>query len=161
MPTDRNARAACLLVALTPIAGVLGARFVGAAPASALAATYLELPPLPTLPDTQPRRLPPETLAAMASPFRAAERVLAAEAPEPEPQPEPEPAPEPPAPVPVFRLTTVMPHPVRPLAVINNRPRAIGDEVAPGWFLTAIHGDARQVTIRGPGNRQVQVSLTN
>jgi hypothetical protein len=155
MIPDRGTLATGLLIALTPVAGVLAARFVGHGPrlaAAASAVVVVELPSFPTRETAEPDRTDP---AGLRSPFRvqtepAAPALILPEIGQPAPRIEG---------VPEFSLTTVMPNPIRPLAVINGRPRALGDEAAPGWVVTGIDGDARRVTLTGPDGRTVSLGM--
>ncbi|MBL4591525.1 MAG: hypothetical protein JKY96_06150 [Phycisphaerales bacterium] len=52
--------------------------------------------------------------------------------------------------IPIFEVTSILPHPTRPLAVINSKPYRLGAKIFPGWTLTAINGDQRTITIKGP-----------
>ncbi|MCC5823456.1 MAG: hypothetical protein LAT64_05830 [Phycisphaerales bacterium] len=155
MTHDRTTLITGLLIVLAPAAAVYGSRHIGAGAGDAIGA---EIRPLPSVPDFEPltaTKANPTRFADLPSPFWA----------DPEPvQPEvvPEIIPEAPKAkgVPEFILSTVMPHPTRPLAVINGRPRAIGDPAAPGWTLTAIDGESRQVVLTGPDGQLVRVRLT-
>lgn len=155
MLPDRNALLLCVVIGLTPVTGVLAARYIGQGPANAGASTQTEAPRFPRLPARVTAPVHDDAVtAALTTPFRI----------EAEPMPRLEfPAPtfEPPkaSGVPVFTLTTVMPHATRPLAVINGRARSIGDEISPGWFLKAIDGDSRQVLLAGPDDRTVVLRM--
>lgn len=61
---------------------------------------------------------------------------------------------------PDFALTAVMPSATRPLAVIDGKPRKIGDVIAPGWELVGIDGNARCVTVRARDGRTFLVRMT-
>jgi hypothetical protein len=143
-------------VGLAPASGVIGARFVGAGPRTAAASVPAVLPPLVEFVPPPPEA-PATDFSALASPFRSADPAIV-----PLLQPEVR---LPPTPVerslPVFTLTSVMPHPSRPLAVINARPRSVGDEIAPGWILTRIEGDTRQVIVTGPDGRSHRVRMSS
>jgi hypothetical protein len=155
MIPDRGTLATGLLIALTPVAGVLGARFVGqgARPASAAPAFVVaELPRFPTPEASGGEKADTDRLR---SPFRVqtepmAPALILPEIGQPAPKIEG---------VPDFSLTAVMPHPTRPLAVINGRPRSLGDEAAPGWAVTGIDGDARRVVLTGPDGRTVSLGM--
>ncbi len=155
MIPDRATLATGVLIALTPVAGVIGARFVGEGPSRALAAAPVRVAELPRFPDRAPDTDAPFDPMAMRSPFRVqtdpvAPALILPEIGQPAPRIEG---------VPEFTLTTVMPHPIRPIAVINGRPRSLGDEAAPGWVITGIDGDARRVTLTGPDGRTVRLGM--
>jgi hypothetical protein len=61
---------------------------------------------------------------------------------------------------PSIHVTTIMPHPTRPLAVINGKPREIGDSVAPGWRLSGIDGKTRTVTITNPDGEEYVMEIS-
>lgn len=155
MIPDRGTWITGLLIALTPVAGVLGARFVGQGARAASAApgfTVVQLPTFPTPGGPDDRG---GDLAQLRSPFRVqtepvAPALILPEIGKPEPKVDG---------IPEFALTSVMPHPSRPLAVINGRPRSLGDEVAPGWIVTGIDGDARRVTLTGQDGRTVSLGM--
>lgn len=151
---NRQIMLACALLAVTPAAGVVGARFVGRGPARASAAEPVSMTPLPEIPPAPPAS-DPDRFLALRSPFP--EVTLPAE-----------PAPilvvdapgEPAIPnTPDLALTSVMPHPTRPLAVINGRPWTTGDEVAPCWTLTSIDGHERRVVLTGPDGRLIALTM--
>lgn len=155
MTPDRSTLITGLLIVLAPAAAVYGARHIGGGAGDAIGAEIRPLPPVPHFEPLTTAKADPARFAELPSPFWT----------DPEPvQPEvvPEIIPEAPKTkgVPEFILSTVMPHPTRPLAVINGRPRAIGDPAAPGWTLTAIDGEARQVVLTGPDGQLIRVRLT-
>ncbi len=47
-----------------------------------------------------------------------------------------------------IQVTSILPHPKRPLAVINGKARTIGAAIGSGWVLIKIDGDTRTVTLR-------------
>lgn len=154
MTPDRSLTMACALVFFTPVAGVLAGRFVGSAVTTA-EASYVEtaVPPAVTLPPLSDRVDRAETLAVLASPFRSIDEAVIREASDPG---------DPNGRVthtPGFALTAVMPHPRRPIAVINGRPRTVGEELASGWTLVDIDGGGRTVVIQGPDGTRVRVRM--
>lgn len=155
MIPDRGTLVTGLLIALTPAAGVFGARFVGQGPRPISAAPVITVVDLPAFavragPDTQQT-----DFGQLRSPFRVQTEPIAPALILPEigkPAPKIEGIPE-------FLLTSVMPHSSRPLAVINGRPRSLGDEVVSGWTVTGIDGDARRVVLTGPDGRTVSLGM--
>lgn len=151
MRIERNTLAAALIITIIPSCGVLAARYVGAAPRAAEASAPITLLPVPSMPPYAPAD--PITAEGIRTPFRS--------------NPVVQPAPELPefvetAPArgdPTFTVTSIMPHPTRPLALINARPRMLGDEIAPGWRLTAFPEDQRSVVLTGPEGQQVRVRM--
>jgi hypothetical protein len=61
--------------------------------------------------------------------------------------------------VPQFRLTGVIERGQKPLAAINGKVYRVGEEVAPGWTLTSVHGGERSVEIRHADGRLVTVRV--
>ncbi len=160
MNTDHACRTAAAAAFIIPLAIVAGARFVGGAAQHSLASIDERPPALPVIgtdPDNNPdpsRHLGPGHLA---SPFwnGSAAREYS---PQPEPtSPQPEQGPEIRE---TIRLTAVMPSARNPLAVINGRPRRIGDEVVPGWTLVAIDGRERTVTVESGLARRIVIDLS-
>lgn len=158
MQTDRARRLILLAAFLVPSLGVLTARLVGTGPANASASLTPE--PMAALPDIRPiiDTVPSDPIHAgtLTSPFwhsiqtpnTPIEVLRPIQPTETRPDPDPE-----------FRVTAVMPHPSRPLAVINGRPRSIGDTVVPNWKLTAIDGTGRSVVLTHTSGREVTLHI--
>lgn len=155
MKTEHTYMLTACAAFVLPIAFAGGARFVGAGPGTALA-TISEPPPrLPELDPIQDRaQIDPATVAR--SPFW--DKSSGGYIPEPI-LPDPEPRTGQPE-TGQIRLTAVMPSARTPLAVINGRPRRIGDRIDSVWTLTAIDGDARTVTIRSSTGQERTVTLS-
>lgn len=149
---DRALRGAILVAFCVPSLGVVAARFFGSGPSTAAASSTPE--PMPPLPDIRPLPVStgsmPGEMTELASPFWHAFHIPIAPA---EPMPIRRPSPQSEQPDPDFLVTAVMPHASRPLAVINGRPRSIGDVIVPGWTLTSIDGHARTVTLTHSSGR--------
>lgn len=156
MKPDRSVSAACAAVFFTPIAGVLLARFIGAA-VGTTAGAQVPAPPasIATLPPFTTRADRTGSLVSMPSPFRPIDETAAREI-----TGSGETAPRG-VKVPAFALTAVMPHPQRPIAVINGRPRTTGEELSPGWTLADIDGPGRTVVIQGPDGDRIRIRMGN
>ncbi len=61
----------------------------------------------------------------------------------------------------VFAVSSILPHPTRPLAVINGKPYKIGDRVASGWTLTLIDGDTRSIVIKNASGVNKRISISD
>lgn len=61
--------------------------------------------------------------------------------------------------IPSFQLSTIVTSGRTPMAVIDGKPRKIGDEIRGGWTLLHIDGTARTVTIAHLSGREVTVGL--
>lgn len=156
MKPDRPLSAACALAFLTPIAGVVLARLIGSAVGTTEAGQAMEVaPPVAVLPPLIEPRDRAGALASMPSPFRTIDESAVREVIEPGDTTKRN------ASVPAFALTSVMPHPKRPIAVINGRPRTIGEELSPGWTLAEIDGAGRTVVINGPQGDRIRVRMGN
>lgn len=144
MPSDPSAKALCIGAILLPsVVGYLSG-YLGAGPSRA-GAVMIE--PMPELPVVVPSGAVPQPTprGAVQSPFKFLARE---ESPQHTDRPARRGLPHPQSvPDPEFTLTAVMPSPARPLAVINGKARRIGDEIEPGWVLSAIDGDARRVVL--------------
>ncbi|MBL4697197.1 MAG: hypothetical protein JKX70_00035 [Phycisphaerales bacterium] len=58
-------------------------------------------------------------------------------------------------------VTSILPHPKNPLAIINTKPYRIGDDLGNGWKLAKINGKSRTVTLIHTSGKQQTLSLTN
>lgn len=155
MAADSQMRLLCLGAIMAPaiigvIAGHLGD---GASRAGAIM-----IEPMPDLPVIAPSLIPSDTavVSSVPSPFKFESepppetRVAPQQRPGPQRRTEPEVE---------FVLSSVMPSPTRPLAVINGKARRIGDAVEPGWVLTMIDGDARRVILTHQSGRTRTVEM--
>lgn len=116
-------------------------------------------PPAPSKPPTAEQVRAMQWLAGAARARAERSPMLHLKAPEPAATPaaaaqaEPERAAERPA----MALSAVLTRDGRVTALINGRLRGVGDEVAPGWTIEAIDGDALSVTVRGPDGQDAQI----
>lgn len=158
MRPDSHTTLLAFAIFLAPAATGYAARYIGAGATHASAHTADSLPPLPVFPP-EPTHTHPVATDRVVSPFFSEEAP-----PKPIieiPNPHPGPAITPPSSDPVFTVTAVMPSPTRPLAVVNGRPRSIGDEVVPGWTVSEIRGDDRAVVLtNAQTSRSVVVRMT-
>lgn len=136
-----------------PIAILIGIRFIVGGPQASqasVASNTLERAQLPDLSATITTESPKvngrsvvESMQRQISPFWFDQRI---EVVNPEYSMPDEPTEQYPS-GPELSVSTILPHPTRPLAVINGKPCKLGERVAPGWKLTNIDGNARTVTI--------------
>lgn len=136
-----------------PIAILIGIRFFVGGPQSShasMTSSTLQRAELPDLSATiasentkQSGRSVVESMQRQISPFWFDQRI---EVVNPEYSMPEEPTEKYPS-GPELSVSSILPHPARPLAVINGKPCKLGERVAPGWKLTAIDGNARTVTI--------------
>lgn len=61
---------------------------------------------------------------------------------------------------PDIRVTTILPHPKNPLAIINSKPHRVGDVITGGWKLVKINGPKRTVTLLHTSGKQMTLSLS-
>jgi len=138
-----------------PIVAAFAARYAGEGTGTTQAFASAPIPALPVIvPQPQTNAQPASPLAL--SPFWT-NQPEAPQIHDPAFMPEPTPAIDEPL---VLRLTAVMPNGTRSLAVINGKPRRIGDTVHPGWTLAAIDGDARTATVRSQTGEQRVIALS-
>ncbi len=57
-------------------------------------------------------------------------------------------------------VTSILPHPKNPMAVINSKPHRIGDELEGGWKLVGINGEDRTVILMHESGKHLVVELT-
>ncbi len=62
--------------------------------------------------------------------------------------------------MPSFEVSAILPHPKRPLAVINGKPCQISDHIASGWVLTGIDGETRTVTLKDSAGKTHVISIS-
>jgi hypothetical protein len=153
--TDRLTLAAALIF---PALCVIGSQFVGVGASSANAdeRVEFELPsPTPgfTLSTGDPELI---TGIAIESPFYF-------ESIEPEQHPldlvdnsTPEPRPSVPQALPAVTVTSILPHPRNPLAIIDGKPRRVGDTLESGWTVLSISGSDFTVTLRHSSGREIR-----
>ena len=58
-------------------------------------------------------------------------------------------------------VTSILPHPKNPLAIIDSKPRRVGDEVLECWWLIAIEGRTRTIVLRRVTGELVSLGLTD
>ena len=63
-------------------------------------------------------------------------------------------------PDPIFILSAVLPSSKNPLAVIDGKPRAVGDVIMEGWTLSKIVGNERYVILKHSSGRRVRVQMS-
>jgi len=134
-----------------PIVLFVGVRFLGGGPQSTHASSLsspLDQAPLPVLnlaggPEASPNDGQAVLLSVQSklSPFWFDQQI---EAPVEHSNPGPE---QVDLGGPRVLVSSILPHPTRPLAVINGKPCRLGERVVPGWKLTEIDGDKRTITI--------------
>lgn len=60
-----------------------------------------------------------------------------------------------------FRVTSVMPSARNPLAVIDGRPRRVGDVLDGGWKIEAINAQDHSVSLVHPSGNRARIGLKN
>lgn len=152
-----------LIGALVPGSVMVGARFVGQAPAQSAAYTIsLDEPDFVVFPDVElsttehDELLDPEV--EIHSPFWFDETKYDEYSEPMESLPEEmrqvrERPPE-------VMVTSILPHAKKPMAIINAQLFQIGDEVVDGWKLVGIIGDSRTVILMHKTGKRLTVELT-
>jgi|GEM_PF-3481467 len=57
-------------------------------------------------------------------------------------------------------VTSILPHPKNPLAIINSKPCSIGEMIDGHWKLIKINGQARTVILADKSGKRVTIALT-
>ncbi len=57
-------------------------------------------------------------------------------------------------------VTSILPHPQNPMAIIDSKPHRIGDELGGGWKLVGINGENRTVILMHQSGKHLVVELT-
>lgn len=156
---------------LAPPAVVLAVQLVGGwdgptmTPAQPVAAPSS----LPTA--ASPRTLsPPQRAAVEYLRTHALPEVIASPMREPAPRvestPDPDPEPAPPEPeeisdAPNLQITAIVQSRQGAVATVGHRMLRIGDEVAPGWLITAIDASERVVRVRHADGRMAEYTTFN
>jgi hypothetical protein len=58
-------------------------------------------------------------------------------------------------------VSSILPHPQRPMAIVNSKPARVGDEIDGGWKVAAINGAKRTVSFVHSSGKQITVKLAN
>lgn len=147
---------------LVPGAVMFGARFVGQAPsmsgAQTVASTTSDIVQFPEVLLLETDSLDEEMIATqIESPFWFEEIVV--DTFEELFQPLVDPRGTMQQSLPEFKVTTILPHPKNPLAIINSKPHRVGDEIQGGWELMGIDGKKRTVTLVHKSGKLMTLSL--
>jgi hypothetical protein len=158
-------------VAAAPVVAVMGMRVLSPVrgPSAALGSDNLMTPPVQLY-------SPPKTPAEAFALVRTYDGVLSAgfgpspmisKAPpkpvkplvEAKPPAQQQPEPQKPAEQVVLAVTSIMSRSGNPLAVINGRPRRVGDVLPGGWTVHEINGEEGQVVVRSETGEQATLKL--
>lgn len=152
-----------LCAILAPVGFVFGSRFIGTGPSSVMADS-VERPQLPealpvfSLPEPAEIR---DTSEPIQSPFYieplAAPGAIPAQKPV-QNRPSPSAAQQP---LPKVSVTSILPNPRNPLAVIDGRPRRIGETLPSGWTVISINGEDNTVTLQHSTGAEIRAGLKN
>ncbi len=147
---------------LVPGAVMFGARFVGQAPstsgAQTLATTTSDIVQFPEVSLSEADSPDGESIATqIQSPFWF-DKVVVETFEEPF-QPLVNPRKQIQESLPGFSVTTILPNPKNPLAIINSKPRRVGDEIQGGWKLMGIDGKNLTVTLVHKSGKSMTLSL--
>lgn len=149
---------------LMPAAVMYGARFVGTAPASSKAQKAPELTPtlvnFPALNSSQriERTKAENHVQTCISPFWFEQDLyIAFDEGDVPTQQQPAAVKEY---IPEFQLTSILPNPKNPLAIIDSKTFRIGDELDGGWKLLTINGQNRTVTLLHKSGKRVTIALS-
>ncbi|MDF1808636.1 MAG: hypothetical protein P1U42_02980 [Phycisphaerales bacterium] len=59
-----------------------------------------------------------------------------------------------------IHVTSILPHPKNPLAIINSKACSIGDMIDDRWKLIKINGKARTIILADKSGKRITISLT-
>ncbi len=62
-------------------------------------------------------------------------------------------------PDPTVSITSILPHPKNPLAIINGKPHRVGDVLESGWKVMSINGQDFTVTLRHSSGKEIREGL--
>lgn len=143
---------------VVPALCVLGSQFIGGAPSSAHADDIGEYtPPSQYMSFSYtPRPHESVTIQSISSPFYFDSIDPYVEAPQIDEPLEPRPRSTSPQELPGVRVTSILPHPKNPLAIIDGKPRRVGDVMDSGWTVLSINGDDFTVTLRHKTGKEIR-----
>ncbi len=61
--------------------------------------------------------------------------------------------------LPAVRVTSILPHPKNPLAIIDGKPRRVGDTLDSGWTVMSINGKDFSVSLRHTTGKEIREGL--
>lgn len=143
---------------VVPALCVLGSQFVGGVPSSAHADDIGEYtPPSQFLTFTfSTQSHESVTDQSINSPFYFDSIDPYVETPQIDEPLEPRPRSTGPQELPEVRVTSILPHPKNPLAIIDGKPRRVGDVMDSGWTVMSINGDDFTVTLRHKTGKEIR-----
>lgn len=63
--------------------------------------------------------------------------------------------------LPAVNVSSILPSPRNPLAVIDGRPRRVGDILPSGWKVLSINGEDNTVTLQHSTGAKIRTGLKN
>jgi hypothetical protein len=162
MRTVTSTKALAFTAFIAPTLCVVGVRLLGSGAAHANASEPVVPKQVFTFPAIEDPRRTLDTIdyTQFNSPLHF-DQVYA----EAQPQPQLDQAPRVPVPrvelrLPEFSVTSILPSPKNPLAVIEGKPRRIGDMISDGWIVESINGDDFTVTFVHDTGKKIDVKLS-
>ena len=155
---NRMLQAACVVV---PALCVLGSQFVGSVPSSAHAGESTKFTP-PTQRvafSYAPRSHETVTERAITSPFYFDSVERFDPIPEFVVPLEPRPRNTGSQALPPVNVSSILPHPKNPMAIIDGKLRRVGDMLDTGWKVMSINGDDFTVTLRHESGKEIRESM--
>lgn len=163
MNTRSNSGVLTLCALIVPAGFVFGTRLIGSGPANAFAEKPVPAEAEFDFPEFQPpveSRLP-ERIKPVQSPFYF-ESIEVISNPVPRvkgqsTQPEPDQS----RGLPPVSVTSILPSARNPLAIIDGKPRRVGDTLPSGWTVVSINGEDSTVSLIHTSGKRVRAGLKN
>ena len=61
--------------------------------------------------------------------------------------------------IPSVQVSSILPHPKNPLAIINGKPHRVGDVLESGWKVMSINGQDFTVTLRHSSGKEIREGM--
>lgn len=148
---------------LAPALFVFGSRFIGGGPASARADTSTQLDLQRELPNFEPAIAPAprDTNRPVKFPFYIEPYTDHVLLPNPNPLQNRPALPNQPKALPPVSITSILPSSKNPLAVIDGRPRRVGDTLESGWTVISINAEDNTISLQHSSGAKIRAGLKN
>ena len=163
MSSQNNTLVLTLCAILAPAGFVFGSRYIGQGPASAMASA-IDRPDLPSeLPVLKPvsARESRDSNEPIQSPFYIETMAQVGTVPPPAKSQSRPTRPVQAQTLPTVSVTSILPNSRNPLAVIDGRPRRVGDTLPSGWTVISINGEDNTVTLKHSSGAEIRAGLKN
>ncbi len=162
MSIQSNTMAITLCAILAPAGFVFGSRFVGSGPSDVIADSFEQETVKTDLPkfDPMPVVTPRDTSIPIQSPFYLEAIPASSEPRDVRVQGDTQ-RPSIPDALPTVRVTSILPSSRNPLAIIDGKPRRVGDTLKSGWTVVSINGDDFTVTLRHSSGETMNAKMSS